>query len=436
MEKFSRLKPLTKNLFIGSVLVSSAAMAFADDAQTVEDLKARVAQLEGIAQKEGILPSSQPAPKLVSAMSDISISGFVTASYFYDTSTPSDRSPNAYLWNRHSGDFSLNKAKVVFASKPVEAGSEWDAAFRLSLIWGEDAPIVNTGNYSTTGSSITGVQQGPGGAVTNISTSPFTAKSASSSGFEALREAYVELNIPIGSGLNVRAGQLISLLNWESGDGGSANPNFSQGNQWFYTGNGPSAGIQLGYNFTDKVGIKVRVQNGLYAGPLDSNEAKTFIGSLSFKPTDKLWFNLIGFAGQESKSLYVSGGSIIGGYQFTPKFGSGYEFDVFDFDPSGLKEDVFWSMGGWFWYDFTPKVTLALRAEYLDDDTGFGTGGLLGFSSNNGGSIYGVTLTLDWKPLPNIKIQPEIRFDGTDVKNGFDGVEDRVIIGAGISYIF
>ena len=426
--KVKRLRrPLTKTartLCIGGAVIGAAtAGALADDAATVEELKSRVSALEALLQKEGVLPATKSVKQYISAASGIDVSGFATASYFYDTSCPGDDSSNAYLWNRNSGDFTINKFKLVLASKPAEAsGDKWDAAFRGSLIWGEDAPVVNTGNYSQ--------------SVSNTSGSVASVKSGSSSGFEALREAYVEINVPIGTGLNVRAGQLISLLNWESGDGGSANPNFSQGNQWFYTGNGPSAGVQLGYAFTDKVSAKVRLQNGMYAGPLDGNDAKTAMGSLNFKPNDKLWFNLIGFGGEESDTLDVLGFSILAGYQFTEKFGSGYEFDYFNFDGPAADDDVLWSIGGWFWYDFTSKVGLALRAEYLNDDNGFGTGGLLGFPGNTGGDIYGVTLTLNYKPLPNLKIQPEIRFDGTTVDNGFDGDKCRVIVGTGISYMF
>ena len=40
--------------------------------------------------KEGIVPSGDE-PKYLSALSESTLSGFVTASYFYDTSTPADR---------------------------------------------------------------------------------------------------------------------------------------------------------------------------------------------------------------------------------------------------------------------------------------------------------------------------------------------------------
>jgi Putative beta-barrel porin-2, OmpL-like. bbp2 len=406
--KLKRLVPIANSLCVGGALAAGASNALAADADSSnEDLKARVSALEELLQKEGITPSSVQTPKFVKAMSDITISGFVTASYFYDTSHPANNSPNAYLWNRTSSAFTLNKFKLSLASKPVEAsGTDWSAGFKTSLIFGSDAPIVNTGGNNQ--------------------------------GWSDVREAYVEMNVPVGTGLNVKAGQLISLLNYESGDGGAVNENFSQGNQWFYTGNGPSAGVQLGYTFTPWLDAKVRVQNGMYSGPFDNNTAKTLMAEIGLKPDSKSWINLIGFGGQESTALKIRGASLLAGYQFTPKLGSGLEFDYFNFDGSavGPVADDEWSIGGWLWYDFTSKVGLALRAEYINDATGFGTSGLLGFPSNNGGSLYGVTLTLNYKPVPNLKIQPEVRFDGTGVSGGFGSQTARVIVGCGASYLF
>src|SRR5258708_1951222 len=105
--KSTRLRPLAKSICISSVLLSGMSIAPAQDASRVEkleqenkDLRRRLEALEAVAQKEGILPSGE-APKTfpVKALSDITISGFVTASYFYDTTEPSDRRSNGYLWN-------------------------------------------------------------------------------------------------------------------------------------------------------------------------------------------------------------------------------------------------------------------------------------------------------------------------------------------------
>jgi hypothetical protein len=432
--RISRTSPLIKKsglksarIFVGlaasgGILFGSAAGAFAQDAPTLEkenqDLKARVDALEQIAQKAGLIPSGTPAPKLVSAMTDISISGFVQTSYFYNTRRPADGESDGYLWNTKDNSFSLNKFKLTVASKPV-ATDKWDAGFRASLLFGDDAPDLNS----------------PGINGNNGTNAP-----VSNTSFNDLREAYVELNVPIGTGLDIKAGELISLLNWESGDGGAANPNFSQGNQWWFTGNGPSAGIQLGYNFTDKIGLTVRVDNGLFQGPVDNNSGKAFSGSIALKPTKDLWVNLIGWYDSEPGTTAVAGGSVIGGDQVTGKLGTGFEVDYFNFSNVGNSSDL-WSVGGWVWYDFTAKVDLALRADYVDSpDAAFGLGPAVrpgaGITTQGGSYLGSVTLTLNLKPTPNIKIQPEIRYDYTSFSGGLDGKQDRVIIGCGASYLF
>jgi hypothetical protein len=373
-------------------------------------LQQRLDALEDLAKKEGLMPSAS-APKFVSSMSQMTISGFVQASYFYNTQRPASGQSDGYLWNTKDNSFSLNKLKLTFAGAPV-ATDKWDATYRASLMFGDDAPDLNSGGAN-----------GIGGSNTS---------------FNDLREAYVEVNVPVGTGLDIKAGELISLLNWESGDGGAANPNFSQGNQWWYTGNGPSAGIQGTYNFTDKVGLTVRVDNGLFQGPVDNNQGKAFSGSLNFKPTSKLWANLIGWFDDEPNDTQVSGISSIGGYQFTTKLGSGYEVDYFHTDAPGVNSDL-WSVGGWLWYDFTDKVDLAFRADYVSGDRPLGPAVRPGDGlemETGSGDLGSLTMTLNLKPTPNVKVQPEIRYDYTSYDQGYNGNSTRFIIGCGISYLF
>jgi hypothetical protein len=401
----------------GALIAAGAAAPHAlgqgNLAQENEELKKRVEALENLMKKEGIMPSAgKPTP--VQALSEITISGFVQASYFYDTSKPTrDRASDGYLWNTTYNSFSINKVKLTLASKPVErSGDQWNAGFRTSMIWGEDASVVNTGGETQ--------------------------------GLEDLREAYVEMNIPIGTGLNVKAGQLISLLNYESGDGGAANNNFSQGFQWFYTGNGPSTGVQLGYTFTDWLDAKVRIQNGMYAGAIDANDGKAIMGSIGIKPCEQAWINLIAFYSEEAATMDVGGASILAGGSITKQLGFGFEFDYFEFNNEFAPNATLWSVGGWLSYDFNDKVTLAFRGEYLSDEDGGGIRGIA-LPGRPGSAIVGpgadgdlssLTLTLTLKPAPNVRIQPEVRYDNVSYEGGFDGRDNRLIVGAGISYLF
>jgi len=382
-------------------------------------LQQRLDSLEGIVKQEGLMPSDTNtiSKSVVSALGQVTISGFVQASYFYNTRRPSDGFNDAYLWNTKDNSFSLNKFKLTIASAPV-ASDKWDAGFRASLLLGDDAPDLDTGGANGLGGNTS---------------------------FNDIREAYVELNVPIGTGLDIKAGELISLLNWESGDGGAANPNFSQGLQWWFTGDGPSAGVQGTYNFTDKINLTVRVDNGLFQGPVDVNSGKNFSGSLNFKPIKDLWINLIGWYESASggSGSDISGVSTIGGYQVTAALGTGWEADYFNFSSDAGPAIDLWSVGGWIWYDFTPKVDLALRADYVDNCEGFlgpavRPGAGLPFAPDSGGHLGSVTLTLNLKPANNIKIQPEIRYDYTSYSNGLGvgGKKDRIIVGCGVTYLF
>jgi hypothetical protein len=406
------------------LLVAGGAAAHADTSgDQISDLEKqnqalqdRLSALEDMAKKEGLMPSSQPH-KFVSAMSDMTISGFVQASYFYNLQHPASGLSDTYLWNTKDNSFSINKVKLSVAGAPV-ATDKWDATYRVSLMFGDDAPALNSPGLSGTGANTS---------------------------FNDVREAYVEMNVPIGTGLDIKAGELISLLNWESGDGGAANPNFSQGYQWWYTGNGPSAGIQATYNFTDKFAATVRVDNGLYQGPVDNNQGKAFSGSLNFKPTSKLWFNIVGWYDDQPGGATTSGAETIGGYQVTEKFGTGYELDFFHFGPptgSTASTDL-WSVGGWAWYNFTSKVGVAFRADYVSQDHGVlgpavrpGAGLTPTGSTLDGGNLGSLTATLNLTPMPNIKIQPEIRYNYTSYDGGLNGDVAALIIGCGATYLF
>jgi hypothetical protein len=398
------------------LIVSGSMATYAQtttDAEKMADMQKRLDSLEDLVKQEGLMPSGPTNSAVMSAMDQITISGFVQASYFYNTQRPASGQSDSYLWNTKDNEFSLNKFKLTIASAPV-ATDKWDAGFKASLLFGDDAPDLNS--------------PGANGTVPGGNTS-----------FNDLREAYVEINVPIGTGLDIKAGELISLLNWESGDGGAANPNFSQGYQWWYTGNGPSAGVQGTYNFTDKIGLTVRVDNGLYQGPVDNNTGKAFSGSINLKPTDKLWVNLIGWYDSQPGDANTSGISSIGGYQFTKEFGTGYEVDYFHFASPGSQTDL-WSVGGWAWYDFTSKFGVAVRADYVSQDNG-----VLGpavrpgaglSTTDNGGALGSITGTLNFTPVPYIKIQPEVRYDYTTYSGGLNGKDYQFIIGCGATYMF
>ena len=436
--------PNAASAVLGTMLASGLPASGQNNSATKleqenQELKDRLDKLEDLLKKEGIKPSNETKDPPVAAMSSVTISGFVTTSYFTDLNDRNDNHPPGYLWNTSLNSFILNKAKLTLAS-PAVSKDKWDAAYRASFIWGSDAPVVDTGSHTTvSGTSV-----------------------AAGNGFSWIREAYIELNVPIGTGLDLRAGDLISLMNYESGDGGAVNDNFSQAYDWYYTGNPPNVGIQAGYDFNDYIGIKLRLQNGLYSGPV-SIGPKTFIGGLYVTPVKSVSLAFLGFVGHQdfTPPWDIAGGSFIGSVKILTNCNLtlGNEDDYFRFSsfgaaaagfPTSVSEGDFWSVAGWLGVDACPKVRLALRGEYLCDPTGFGTfynspapGSDASFPAGvyavgGGQDLESLTLTLNYMPVPMVKIQPEIRWNHSNYTGGFgvDGRKNELIAGMGVSYLY
>src|SRR3981081_2788838 len=127
--KLPCLKPIRNTVCFGGALLSGASMMLAQNAASgkvdklekkTQELRKRLDALEAVAQKEGIMPSGNPASKPISAMSNISVSGYVQASYFFNSTHPADRLADGYLWTTRQNSFSLNKFKLTLASPPAE----------------------------------------------------------------------------------------------------------------------------------------------------------------------------------------------------------------------------------------------------------------------------------------------------------------------------
>ena len=86
--------------------------------------------------------------------------------------------------------------------------------------------------------------------------------------------------------------------------------------------------------------------------------------------------------------------------------------------------------------DYLVSLNLSERAVTILTAVRPGAG--LPFSTDSSGNLGSVTLTLNYKPVPNIKIQPEVRYDYTSYSGGLetDGKKDRIIVGCGVSYLF
>src|SRR6202034_911179 len=104
-----------KTKALGILLASFAGSGFLAQAQTNstdkleqenQALRQRLDKLEDLLQKEGITPNKNAGgDPAVAALTSVTISGFVEASYFTDAAEQHNNHPPGYLWNSFLNSF-------------------------------------------------------------------------------------------------------------------------------------------------------------------------------------------------------------------------------------------------------------------------------------------------------------------------------------------
>jgi len=428
-----------------AALLLAAAVARADDAASATDtqkLLDRIKQLEDkVNDLEGkstqVVTQASITGKSLDFLGQVEMSGFVSTSYLYDFSRSSGTTPVAgRLYDDNNNSFTVNKFKLALEKPVSQDPTNWNAGFRTDLIVGQDAPATHS----------SGLFGGPG------STQDID-----------LEQAFVEINIPIGTGLKLSVGKTVTLMGVEVIEEVS-NPNFSEGNQFIYVENFTQTGVQAAYQWTPIIDTEFVIFNGWDALP-DNNSQKSFMGRLGIAPDANTDIGLIGFGGVEQagdNGNWRDGAEIVVNRNklFTDKLNAwlqldyGHEENAPQADLSGATPAVepnadWYAAGIWTTYDFTDKVELAIRVDYLKDQKGvrtpFTTDGnaanpapvtTAGEFSEAPKQLMSLTGTLNYKPFGNLQVRPELRYDRAEDKYAFDNKRDQITAAVSVAYLF
>jgi len=383
--------------------------AYAGEQELLDKIKAleqRVAQLEGSALTTNTLPA-----QTLAFLGKSTLSGYVSSSFFHNFN---DSAPVGGYVNKND-QFAANKLKLALG-KPVDYNKDkFDIGYRADLIVGEDAKFINS----------------------------FTSGLGSGRDPICLEQAYVNINVPIGNGLKVAIGKMVTLMGVEVVEE-TANPNWTLGNQFLYVENTSQVGALLSYKFNDKVEVQAAVFNG-WDKVTDNNSGYSYMGKINLTLSDKTSISLLGYGGPEqtgNTSSWRKGGEVI----VTQKVGSKLTlYGQLDYGTednaahpvSGTVAKAEWYGAGlWGVYQFTDKVGLALRGDYIVDDGATRTGAGPAGSSPN---VASLTATLSLTPLPNLQVRPEIRWDHCEKEpftSGNTAKSDQVLLGVGVAYVF
>jgi hypothetical protein len=299
-----------------------------------------------VAQTTNEAPPAPPAPiiPIQTALSATTISGFVDTSAVWNPGT-GNANPAPYAFNAGRQDgFNVDDIDIKI-SKPFDAG-KWSAGYVAELNYGPESFGID------------------GGAA-------------------PLRQAYVDLEVPVGNGLELQLGRWNNVIGYEATDS-DLNPNWTHSYAWSFEPTEHTGLLGL-YTFASwinvqagvadtltTVGLNARAASGGGAGGPVVESKKTIVSLLTLTAPDNWGFLkgsafYVGFDRGQGVYGHDQSDFYLGATLNTPVKGLtfGGSYDSIDHnDIAGLDGGYFTSVVGYGIYQITDKARISGRAEY------------------------------------------------------------------------
>jgi len=350
---------------------------------------------------------------LNTALSSTTISGYVDTSAMWNPGTGGNVNVAPYAFNagKHDG-FNLNLVDIKI-SKPIDEG-KFSAGYTADLMYGPDSAIINPSGGSSA----------------------------------AIREAHVDLSVPVGNGLVFQVGRFGNLLGYESTTSYS-NPNYTRSYAWTLE---PTLhdGILATYKVNDVVTGQIGVANTVTTGAINSQNTSGRFGSVI--DSQKAVVSLLTLTAPESfgsmkGSAFYAGVDYGAGASGTAKadgkekthlylgttintpikeltFGAAYD-SIWHMDIGGVDTGYASAIAGYSSYKITDKATFSVRGEYAHGDFLSALDGYTAAFPPKGKDFEGVfaaTGTFDYSLWANVVTRLEARWDhATDGSSPFGG---------------
>ena len=351
----------------------------------------------GVVTLSSAAKAEEKASPVMTALSSTTISGYVDTSAEWNPGTGNANLPPYRFNSANKADgFNLDVVQLRI-DKPLDE-ADWAAGYRADLWFGPDAAALGTSS-------------------TGWNASDF-----------AIKQAYVALRAPIGTGLDFKMGVFDSIIGYESIEAGN-DPNFtrSYGNSIEPT---THTGLLASYRFCDafsaSAGVADTVSSTINgrANPPQAESYKTYMGSIALTAPESMGF----LAGSTLYAGLVNGFS--NGQSATGEIGNNYGNRInyyvgatvatpltglrlgaaWDYLQVWEQKCETWTIAGYASYQATEKLSFHLRGEYLDDGTpALGSG--IWATPPSLGKVLALTTTVQYDLWKNVISRLELRWD-------------------------
>jgi len=372
-----------------------------------------------------VLDKAGAASSLDSA--GINIGGFVEGSWTYNFDTPSNHTNVGRVFDFEDQDKTFNQADI-FIEKTVDATKgKFDIGGRVEWIYGGDARLIHSNGLNF---------YGPEYAATGIDTD-------NDEEFD-LNQAYVQMAIPVGSGLTLTMGKFVTLLGYEYINP-TLNPLYSRSFLFGFAIPFTHTGVLAKYNINDKMALTIGMTRGWEQSSKDNNGSVDGIGQLTYQVNDKLNFAVNIVCGPEQANdsshyrtvvdfvaAYKLGDNTTIGVNADYGYGSREGNDIGGDGKPGTGD--WWGTAIYVSQKLDSHFTVNIRGEYFNDDDG-----CRGLDTTVGEITAGLAIT----PMPDnqwtsgLVFRPEIRWDHANDSIFNDGNdENQFTVGGDLIFAF
>lgn len=318
------------------------------------------------------------------------MSVYIQGSYLYNFENPASQENELRVFDHKSNSFMLDLAQLVF----VKDASMNGVGFKVKLSAGETAKWIHSlGLGSKSGQS-----------------------PRDTDAFD-LTEAYVSYLAPLGKGLKLDFGKMVTYHGAEVIEA-KYNPNYSRSLLFNYAIPFTHTGLKVGYAFSDAVNASIHVVNG-WDNTEDNNKGKTFGLSVGLIPVEQLAMNFNIMYGPE-KDNNTKDNRFLFDWVATIKPVKNLSLilnaDYAKEDNYGAPDLKWYVYAGIVRYDLISMLSAALRAEYFNDKHGVRTGAVQ--------KVKEITLTPEFRIAQGLIVRPEYRHDWSD-KEIFDSASKK-----------
>ncbi len=356
---------------------------------------------------------------------NISAGAWANGGITYNATDPEDNFNGPVTFGDRSGEFQLNQLNLFIQKAVATEGKNFDVGARFDVMFGTDAAFTQAyGAY--TGNN----------AGWDLDLLRDKSGSPDSNRFYGLAvpQAYLEMYVPVGNGLNVKVGHFYTPIGYEVV---TAPDNFFYTHAYTMQYGEPftHTGILGNYAVNSSLSLMGGVVTGSETGGWDGNfdaQLGNWAGIMGATYTlpNGTSLNVSGTYGAQSEtnnadwSMY----SIVLKHNFNAKthfvlqHDHGFADNVATF--TAIEDAEWYGVNSHLYYDVKDDLSVGIRAEWFRDQNGFRVyapgrpfqGGALPPAS-----YYELTAGVTWKPKTWLTVRPNVRYDWVEDTSGTTG---------------